>query len=93
MNFSVVLLLACVVAYVTILVGGRGTREVGWKILSPMLAVVALVQLIAMSLVVSAGSQWGKEIFTNKSARPEYMRTITASLWVGFWTSRSFSAP
>ncbi|KAI5359602.1 hypothetical protein Slin14017_G105040 [Septoria linicola] len=51
MNFSVVLLLACVVAYVTILVGGRGTREVGWKIMSPMLAVVALVQLIAMSLV------------------------------------------
>ncbi|KAF2215799.1 hypothetical protein CERZMDRAFT_35154 [Cercospora zeae-maydis SCOH1-5] len=51
MNFSVVLLLACAVAYVTILVGGRGTREVGWKILCPLLAVVALAQLVAMSLV------------------------------------------
>lgn len=52
MNFSVVLLLACVVAYITILVGGRGTREVGWRLLCPLLAVVALTQLIAMSLVV-----------------------------------------
>ncbi|KAM3425225.1 hypothetical protein BST61_g7179 [Cercospora zeina] len=51
MNFSVVLLLACAVAYVTILVGGRGTREVGWKILCPLLAVVAVAQLVAMSLV------------------------------------------
>lgn len=56
MNFSVVLLLACLVAYVTILVGGRGTREVGWKILCPLLSVVALAQLVAMSLVVGTPS-------------------------------------
>lgn len=53
MNFSVVLLLACVMAYITILVGGRETREVGWKMLCPLLSVVALTQLVAMSLVVS----------------------------------------
>jgi hypothetical protein len=52
MNFSVIFELAVLVAYVVILVGGRGTREVGWKILSPLLGVVAVCQLIAMTLVV-----------------------------------------
>lgn len=52
MNFSVIFELAVLVAYVVILVGGRGTREVGWKILSPLLLVVAICQLIAMTLVV-----------------------------------------
>jgi hypothetical protein len=53
MNFSVVLLLACVVAYITLLVGGRATREGGWKLLSGLLSAVAAGQIIAMSLVVS----------------------------------------
>ena len=53
MNFGVVFELAVLVAYITILVGGRGTREVGWKILSPLLFVVAAAQLVAMTLVVS----------------------------------------
>jgi len=52
MNFSVVVGLACVVAYVTILVGGRGSREGGWKVLSGLLGIVAVVQMIAMALVV-----------------------------------------
>lgn len=53
MNFSVIFELAVLVAYVVILVGGRGTREVGWKILSPLLMIVAASQLVAMTLVVS----------------------------------------
>lgn len=53
MNFTVFFEVAVLVAYVVILVGGRGTREVGWKILSPLLIVVAAAQLIAMTLVVS----------------------------------------
>lgn len=53
MNFGVIFELAVLVAYITILVGGRGTREVGWKILSPLLFVVAAAQLVAMTLVVS----------------------------------------
>ncbi|KAM0708900.1 hypothetical protein Q7P35_002936 [Cladosporium inversicolor] len=51
MNFSVIFELAVLVAYVVILVGGRGTREVGWKILSPLLMIVAASQLVAMTLV------------------------------------------
>ncbi|GAB7333983.1 hypothetical protein MBLNU13_g06087t1 [Cladosporium sp. NU13] len=51
MNFSVIFELAVLVAYIVILVGGRGTREVGWKILSPLLMVVAAAQLVAMTLV------------------------------------------
>lgn len=53
MNFTVVLQLAVVVAYVTILVGGRQTREGGWKLVSGLLAFVAAGQIIAMALVVS----------------------------------------
>jgi len=53
MNFSIIFEVAVLVAYLVILVGGRGTREVGWKILSPLLLVVAAAQLVAMTLVVS----------------------------------------
>jgi hypothetical protein len=56
MNFSVVLQLACVVAYVTILAGGTTTRQAGWKLLSGLLAAVAAGQIIAMALVVSRPS-------------------------------------
>jgi hypothetical protein len=52
MNFSIIFEVAVLVAYLVILVGGRGTREVGWKILSPLLLVVAAAQLGAMTLVV-----------------------------------------
>lgn len=52
MNFTVVLQLACLIAYLTILVGGRITREAGWKLLAGLLGVVAAGQLIAMALVV-----------------------------------------
>ena len=45
--------LACIVAYIIILVGGRGVRESGWKILSALLGLVAMGQMIAMALVVS----------------------------------------
>jgi len=47
-----VLELAVVIAYITILVGGRSSREEGWKILSGLLGFVAAGQLVAMALVV-----------------------------------------
>ena len=53
MNFSIMLELACVVAYITILFGGRVVRESGWKILAGLLTLVALGQVVAMALVVS----------------------------------------
>ncbi|KAM0693078.1 hypothetical protein Q7P36_007635 [Cladosporium allicinum] len=51
MNFSIIFEVAVLVAYLVILVGGRGTREVGWKILAPLLLVVSGAQLVAMTLV------------------------------------------
>ncbi|TKA72376.1 hypothetical protein B0A55_06548 [Friedmanniomyces simplex] len=51
MNFSIVIELACVVAYITILVGGRASREAGWQVLASLLALVAVAQMIAMALV------------------------------------------
>lgn len=53
MNFSMVIELACVVAYITIIFGGRRVREMGWKMLAGLLSTVAASQLIAMALVVS----------------------------------------
>ena len=52
MNFAVMVELACVVAYVVILAGGRGVRESGWKILAGLLSLVAVAQAIGMALVV-----------------------------------------
>ena len=52
MNFAVVVELACLVAYVTVLVGGRMSREDGWKVLSPLLGLCAVGQAVAMALVV-----------------------------------------
>lgn len=51
MNFTVVFELAVLIAYITILVGGRGAREAGWKMLAGLLSVVAGGQIIAMALV------------------------------------------
>lgn len=56
MNFSIVLELAVLIAYLVILAGGRQAREVGWKVLGSLLAFVAASQLIAMSLVVSSNA-------------------------------------
>ncbi|KAK5133742.1 hypothetical protein LTR08_007392 [Meristemomyces frigidus] len=51
MEFSAIMELACVVAYIVILVGGRQAREEGWKVLSILLGLVAVGQMIAMALV------------------------------------------
>ncbi|WPH01253.1 Hypothetical protein R9X50_00409100 [Acrodontium crateriforme] len=51
MNFSVIMEVVCVVAYITILFGGRQSREAGWKIMSGLLGLVAAGQMIAMALV------------------------------------------
>ncbi|KAK6429745.1 hypothetical protein LTR95_014106 [Oleoguttula sp. CCFEE 5521] len=51
MNFTVVIELAVIVCYIVVLAGGRGAREVGWKVLSPLLALIAVAQLTAMAIV------------------------------------------
>lgn len=52
MNFSIVLQLACVIAYLTVLVGGRSSREAGWKMVAGLLSTVALGEIISMAMVV-----------------------------------------
>lgn len=52
MNFSIVLQLACVIAYLTVLVGGRSSREAGWKMVAGLLSIVALGEIISMAMVV-----------------------------------------
>nr|POE56236.1 hypothetical protein CFP56_50780 [Quercus suber] len=51
MNFSLVMEVVCALAYVVVLLGGRGAREGGWKMVTGLLALVAAGQLVAMALV------------------------------------------
>jgi hypothetical protein len=97
MNFSIIFEVAVLVAYLVILVGGRGTREVGWKILTPLLLVVAAAQLVAMTLVVRLMSERDWDVVKSAYAnvgnfRLTFMITTTASLLGGPWTSRGSSA-
>jgi len=51
MSFAVIIELATVVAFIVIILGGRQTREYGWKIVCSLLAVSVLAQAASMSLV------------------------------------------
>ncbi|KAF1354831.1 hypothetical protein BDV97DRAFT_289962 [Delphinella strobiligena] len=51
MNFTAVIELATLVAFAVVLLGGRDKRDGGWKIVSPLLALVAVTQLVSMALV------------------------------------------
>lgn len=59
MSFAVVLEGMSVVAYVIILGGGKRLRENGWRVLSLLIILSAIVQAAGMSIVVSPlpGSQ------------------------------------
>lgn len=94
MNFGVIFELAVLVAYIVILFGGRGTREAGWKILSPLLLIVAAVQLVAMTLVVclEVCDSANVDTKTDEFHRHTSMTTTTASSSAGLWTSLGFSA-
>jgi len=51
MSFAVVLEGMTLVAYIAILVGGRQKRETGWKVLSFLLLLTAVVQCASMAIV------------------------------------------
>lgn len=53
MSFAVVLEGMSVVAYLIVLSGGKRLRESGWKVLSLLIILSALVQAASMSIVVS----------------------------------------
>lgn len=53
MNVSAVMELVTVIAFVVILAGGKQKRESGWRVLSFLLVVVAVLQCASMAIVVS----------------------------------------
>jgi hypothetical protein len=53
MSFAVVLEGMSVVAYLIVLSGGKRLRESGWKVLSLLIVLSAIVQAASMSIVVS----------------------------------------
>jgi len=89
MNFSIIIELAALVAYIVILMGGRGTREVGWKILSPLLVVVAASQLVAMTLVVRIVQMCSWDTDTD-AALQAYLYDHDNRFFVGWALDKSF---
>jgi hypothetical protein len=52
MSFAVVLEGTTIIAFIVVIAGGKQKRESGWRVLSGLLILVALVQCAAMALVV-----------------------------------------
>jgi hypothetical protein len=59
MSFTVVLEGMSIVAYVIILGGGKRLRENGWRVLSLLIILSAIVQAAGMSIVVGLPSNKG----------------------------------
>lgn len=104
MSFAVVLEGMSIVAYIIILGGGKRLRENGWRVLSLLIILSAIVQAAGMSIVVCPlsrtpsmeGSAWmthGVLVLTSRVfCRHIFSTTRTGSSWAGVWTSLGFSA-
>jgi len=51
MSFSVIIELATIVAFIVIILGGKQTRDYGWKVVCSLLAVIVLTQCASMSII------------------------------------------
>jgi hypothetical protein len=51
MSFAVLIELATLVGYVIIVLGGKQSREYGWKVVCTLLGVITIVQLTAMAII------------------------------------------
>lgn len=51
MSFAVLLELATIVGYVIIVLGGKQSRDYGWRIICSMLAFITIVQCAGMAIV------------------------------------------
>lgn len=51
MSFAVLIELATLVGYVIIILGGKQSRDYGWKIACSLLGFATVVQIIAMAIV------------------------------------------
>jgi hypothetical protein len=57
MSFTVIIELATMIAYVTVILGGKQRRDKGWKIVTFLLVIAGLCQLVSMAIVVSCSLQ------------------------------------
>ena len=87
-NFGLILELACAVAYLVILIGGRAIRESGWKILAGLLLLVAAAELIAMALVVRI-SKFGLE-YERANSLQAYLFDHDNRFFVGWELDKSW---
>lgn len=51
MSFAVLIELATLVGYIIIVLGGKQSRDYGWKIICTLLAFITIVQCAGMSIV------------------------------------------
>jgi hypothetical protein len=91
MSLGVVIEGMTIAAFIILLLGGKQRREKGWAVLSIMVVIAAVVQAAAMSLTVSRVPLHTLRVtmgFNGLIARRHiYMKTILASLSVGFSTN------
>lgn len=69
-SFAVILCLACLVSFLVIMGGGKYKRETGWPFVGAMLTLVAVVEFIIISIVVS-GRCHGPMVPPCPTHRPE----------------------
>lgn len=94
MSFAVVLEGMSIVAYLIILSGGKRLRENGWRLLSILIILSAVLQAASMSIVVGyrvdgVALPW----YTDRSPRHTYSTTKTGSSLAGSSMSLGSSAP
>lgn len=95
MSFAVVLEGMCIVAYLIILSGGKRLRENGWRLLSLLIILSAVLQAASMSIVVgfSREARYPSHSVLTVRSRHTYSTTRTASSLAGGLMSLGSSAP
>lgn len=96
MSFAVVLEGMAIIAFLTILVGGKQRREQGWGILATLIVIPAVMQAVAMSLVVRLFEvvvlRNQRQSLIDRTCRHIFTRTMNASSSAGGSTTRGFFA-
>jgi hypothetical protein len=90
MSFALVLEGMSVVAYLIILSGGKRLRESGWKILSLLIVLSAVVQAASMSIVVCGCTLFGGIIWGWANGLQAYLFDNEARFFVGWQLDQSW---
>lgn len=85
MNFAVILEFATFISFVVVLLGGVQQRSYGWKLVCTLLTLVALIQAVGMSLVVSVCSLLSLKWQSANLQRHMCMTTTNDSFRAGNW--------